>query len=103
MAMDGKARSAKAALKRQAVGEVELRHRVRQGEKDMLSDLMSWSDDKEQASVIAGCLRYVHSLGRVGAIEALRSRHVIEVSASVSANIYSLGLRKASRLDAEDE
>ena len=102
MAMDGKARSAKAALKREAVGEVELRHRVRQGDKDMLLELMSWTTDKEQASVIAGCLRYVHSLGMDGAIEALRSRHVIEVSANVSANIYNLGLRKASRLDADD-
>ncbi|MEB0133413.1 hypothetical protein [Pseudomonas sp. CCI2.4] len=102
MAMTAKERSIKSALKREAAGEVELRHRIRKGEKDMLLELMSWTSDKEQGSAIAGCLRHVHSLGRDGAIEALRSRHVIEVSANVAADIYVLGQRKASRLDAEE-
>lgn len=102
MAMDQKARSAKSAAKRKELGEEELRHRVRPGEKQMLADLMAWTEDTEQASVIAGCLRYVHSLGPAGAAEALRSRHKIVVNENVAVELYILGQRKASRLDAEE-
>ena len=102
MAMDQKARSAKSAAKRKELGEEELRHRVRAGEKQMLADLMAWTEDTEQASVMAGSLRYVHSLGRDGAREALRSRHKIEVSENVAAELYAIGQRQASRLDAEE-
>ncbi|WP_256261541.1 hypothetical protein [Pseudomonas gingeri] len=66
MAMDQQARLAKSTAKRKELGEEELRHRVRSGEKQMLADLMAWTEDTEQASVIAGSLRYVHSLGREG-------------------------------------
>lgn len=102
MAMDQKARSAKSAAKRKELGEEELRHRVRAGEKQMLAELMAWTKDSEQASVITGCLRYVHSLGRDGASEALRSRHKIEVSENVAAELYVRGQRQASRLDVEE-
>ncbi|NWC11907.1 hypothetical protein HX776_24275 [Pseudomonas agarici] len=97
-----KERSAKTAAKRKSLGEQELRHRVRAGEKKMLAELMTWTEDTEQASVIAGCLRYLHSLGPAGASEALRSRHKIEVHENVAAELYLLGQRKASRLDAEE-
>ena len=102
MAMDQQARSAKSAAKRKERGEEELRHRVRQGETQMLADLMVWTEDTEQASVMAGSLRYAHSLGREGAREALRSRHKIEVSENVAAEIYVRGQRQPSRLDAEE-
>ena len=102
MAMDQKARSAKSAAKRKELGEEELRHRVRAGEKRMLADLMAWTEDTEQASVMAGALRYVHSLGRDSAREALRSRHKIEVNENVAAELYAIGRRQASRLDAEE-
>ncbi|MGY2317333.1 hypothetical protein ACW9I6_21880 [Pseudomonas sp. SDO5522_S412] len=101
MAMDQKTRSAKSAAKRKELGEEELRHRVRAGDKQMLAELMAWTEDTEQASVIAGCLRYVHSLGSACAREALRSRHKIEVDENVAAELYVLGQRKAKRLDAE--
>ncbi|MEB0226298.1 hypothetical protein [Pseudomonas sp. 10S4] len=52
MAADGKARSAKAALKRQAMREVELRHTVRCGIKQMLSDLMCWNDISEMGEAL---------------------------------------------------
>ena len=103
MAMDQKARSAKSAAKRKELGEEELRHRVRAGEKQMLADLMEWTEDTEQASVMAGTLRYVHSLGRDGAREALRSRHKIVVNENMAAEFYAIGQRQASRLDAEEE
>ncbi|MGY4639011.1 hypothetical protein [Pseudomonas sp. TE24901] len=102
MAMDQKARSAKSAAKRKELGEEELRHRVRAGEKQMLADLMAWTEDTEQASVMAGSLRYAHSLGPAGAREALRSLHKIEVDENVAAEIYAIGRRQASRLDAEE-
>lgn len=102
MAMDQKARSAKSAAKRRELGEEELRHRVRAGEKQMLADLLAWTEDTERASVIAGCLRYVHSLGPAGAAEALRSRHKIEVNDDVAEELYAIGQRQASRLDAEE-
>lgn len=102
MAMDQKARSAKSAAKRKELGEEELRHRVRAGDKQMLAELMAWTEDTEQASVIAGCLRHVHSLGPSGAAEALRSRHKIEVNENVAAELYAIGQRQASRLDSEE-
>jgi hypothetical protein len=102
MAMNQQARSAKSTAKRKERGEEELRHRVRQGEKQMLVDLMAWTGDTEQASVMAGSLRYVHSLGPDGAREALRSRHKIEVNENVAAELYVRGQRQASRLDAAD-
>lgn len=102
MAMDQKARSAKSAAKRRELGEEDLRLRVRKGEKEDLKVLMDWTSDKQQGSVMAACLRYVRSLGREGAIEALRSRHKIEVSESVAAELYVRGQRQASKLDAED-
>ncbi|MDI2589828.1 hypothetical protein POF45_00065 [Pseudomonas sp. 681] len=52
MAMDGKARSAKAALKRQAMKEVELRHTVRYGIKQMLGDLMHWNKISEMGEAL---------------------------------------------------
>ncbi|MDD0980411.1 hypothetical protein [Pseudomonas shahriarae] len=68
----------------------------------MLADLMAWTEDTEQASVMAGSIRYIHSLGREGAREALRSRHKIEVKENVAAELYAISQRQASRLDAEE-
>lgn len=52
MAMDGKARSAKAAKKRLNTKEVELRHTVRCGIKQMLSDLMCWNEISEMGEAL---------------------------------------------------
>ncbi|QJI11991.1 hypothetical protein HKK58_05415 [Pseudomonas sp. ADAK22] len=84
MAATQQQRSAKSAAKRRELGEEELRHRVRQGEKQMLAELMAWTEDTEQASVMSGALRYVHSLGPEGAREALRSRNEIVISENVA-------------------
>jgi hypothetical protein len=77
MAMTQAERDEKRRTKMKARGEEILRLPVRTGEKDMLRDLMAWTDDAEQASVIAGCLRYVHSLGPEGAYTALRQLCVL--------------------------
>lgn len=52
MAMDGKARSAKAAKKRLNTKEVELRHTVRCGIKQMLDDLMRWNEMSEMGEAL---------------------------------------------------
>lgn len=102
MAATQQQRSAKSAAKRKERGTEDLRLRVCKGEKDWLLQLMDWTKDTEQGSVMAGCLRHVHSLGREGAIEALRSRHKIEINENVAAELYAIGQRQASRLDAEE-
>lgn len=45
-------RNARTAAKRAAVGEIELRHRVRPGIRAMLADLMAWHGITEQAEAI---------------------------------------------------
>ena len=102
MAATQQQRSAKSAAKRKERGTEELRLRVCKGEKDWRLQLLEWTQDTEQGSIMAGCLRHVHSLGREGAIEALRSRHKIEVNENVAAELYAIGQRQASRLDAEE-
>jgi len=84
MAKSGQERSAKAAFKRIEFDEKDLRHRCRLGTRLTLEELMDWSEDTEQASVIEGCLHYAHSLGREGAREALNARHEFVISESVA-------------------
>ncbi|RON43503.1 hypothetical protein BK666_20745 [Pseudomonas frederiksbergensis] len=52
MAMDGKTRSAKAAKKRLNTKEVELRHTVRCGIKQMLCNLMYWHEINEMGEAL---------------------------------------------------
>ncbi|APC18142.1 hypothetical protein BLL42_21320 [Pseudomonas frederiksbergensis] len=52
MAVDGRTRSAKAALKRKAKQEVELRHKVRDGITQMLADLMLWNEIEEAGEAL---------------------------------------------------
>ncbi|RON05183.1 hypothetical protein [Pseudomonas brassicacearum] len=52
MAMDGRTRSAKAAQKRLAKQEVELRHKVRHGITQMLADLMRWNEIDEAGEAL---------------------------------------------------
>ncbi|WP_226501440.1 hypothetical protein [Pseudomonas sp. MWU16-30322] len=102
MAKTGQERSAKAALKRIEFDEKELRHRCRLGTRLTLEELMDWSEDTEQASVIEGCLRYVHSLGRDGAREALKARHEIVISENVAREFRNQSLAELKR-DPGDE
>lgn len=52
MPMDGKTRSAKAALKRLALKEVELRHKVHDGITQMLAELMRWNEIEEAGEAL---------------------------------------------------
>ncbi|WP_277757999.1 hypothetical protein [Pseudomonas sp. A34-9] len=102
MAKTGKERSAKAALKRIEFDEKELRHRCRLGTRQKLEELMAWNEDTEQASVIEGCLRYVHSLGPEAARDALKSRHEVVISESVARDFRNQSLAELKR-DPDDE
>ncbi|WDG77321.1 hypothetical protein PUP68_21640 [Pseudomonas chlororaphis] len=102
MAKTGQERSAKAALKRIEYDEKELRHRCRLGTRNILEEIMVWTEDTEQASVIEGCLSYVHSLGREGARKALEKRHEIVISENVARMFRNESLREL-RKDSGDE
>lgn len=102
MAKTGQERSAKAALKRIKFDEKELRHRCRLGTRQKLEELMAWNEDTEQASVIEGCLRYVHSLGPEGVREALRTRHIIVINENVAREFRNQSLAELKR-DPGDE
>jgi hypothetical protein len=102
MAKSGKDRSVKAAKKRIELDEKELRHRCRLGTRNILEELMAWNEDTEQASVIEGVLRYVHSLGPEGARNALRARHEIVISESVAREFRNQSLAELKR-DPGDE
>jgi hypothetical protein len=94
MAATQQQRSAKSAAKRKERGTEDLRLRVCKGEKDWLLQLMEWTEDTEQGSVMAGCLRHVHSLGREGAIEALCLRHEIVISENVAREFHKKSLQE---------
>lgn len=102
MAKTGQERSAKAALKRIEFDEKELRHRCRLGTRQKLEELMTWNEDTEQASVVEGCLRYVHSLGPEGARDALKARHEIVISENVAREFHNQSLVELKR-DPGDE
>lgn len=95
-------RSQKSAEKRKELGIEELRLRVAKGEKAWLLELMAWTEDTEQGSVMAGCLRYVHSLGKEGAKEALRSRHEIVISENVAREFHNQSMKEVMK-DPGDE
>jgi hypothetical protein len=102
MAKTGQERSAKAALKRIEYDEKELRHRCRIGTRNILEELMLWNEDTQQASVIEGCLRYIHSLGPEGAREALKARHEIVISDNVAQEFNNQSLAELKRDPGEE-
>jgi hypothetical protein len=84
-AMTTQQRSAKAAAKRQAKGEEELRLRVRPGTKAALAELMAWHGFDEQAEALTLLIHNTHALGRDGSTVALSvPRHEITVTESVA-------------------
>ncbi|APC18967.1 hypothetical protein BLL42_25890 [Pseudomonas frederiksbergensis] len=85
MAMDGKARSAKAAQKRIEFDEKELRHRCRLGTRQMLDELMAWNDIKEISEAVQNLIRNAHALGPTLSYQAMESpRHKVKISETVA-------------------
>ncbi|MEE5138715.1 hypothetical protein V2J83_24760 [Pseudomonas alliivorans] len=96
MALTQKQRDERRREKEAKLGAEELRIKALSGERQMVLEIMAWTDDSEQASVILASVRYMHSLGPEGSREAmstLRALHKIEVSDSVAREIYDHGVR----------
>lgn len=97
-------RSAQAAAKRKALGEEELRHRVRPGIKKMLLELMEWNDIDEQAEAIQLLIMTAHKMGPMWSGLMLEvPRHEIEVSENVAREIYQAGVKQAAILEHLDQ
>lgn len=93
-------RSAKAAAKRRALGEVELRHRVRPGIRTLLDDLMAWHEIEQQAEAMQLLIMNAHALGPTGSAAIFKvPRHDIEISESVALEIRRRGQTEAARMD----
>ncbi|MCF6764050.1 hypothetical protein [Pseudomonas fragi] len=79
MAVSQKDRSAKAARKRVAASEEELRLRVRPGTRQALADLMEWSGVTEQGEAMTLMIHHLHALGSAKCLPLLNPpRHVFE-------------------------
>lgn len=97
MAMDGKARSAKAAQKRAALGEEELRLRAWPATRQALTSLMAWAEITEQGEALTLMIHHVHSLGRSGVTRLIGSRHKIEYGENVSLSVSGAMIRFGAR------
>jgi hypothetical protein len=99
MAMDSKERSAKTALKRKAVGEEELRLRVRPGTKQALAELMAWADIEEQGEALTLMIHHLHGLGPDRALPLLSCpRHEITISPAVARKLELAYNRESLRI-----
>lgn len=103
MAKTVQERSAKAAQKRQAVAEKELRHKVRPGIEQAMERIRLRGKVPIISEVLQIAIMKMDLMGDNELIEFLRyPRHEIVISENVALQLYSHGLRQASRLDAEE-
>jgi len=85
MAKSVQERSAKAAKRRVAVAEEELRLRVRPGTRQALADLMEWSGITEQGEAMTLMIHHLHAMGAAKCQPLLNPpRHVFEPTESVA-------------------
>lgn len=100
MAKTQKQRDEATAAKREKVGEVELRHRVRPGTLAMLKDLMTWGGFKLLAECVQIIIMNLHALGPDGAKRFLEvPRHDFTLSENVARELYNEGARQAACMD----
>lgn len=84
MAVSQKDRSAKAAKRRVAVAEEELRLRVRPGTRQALADLMEWSGITEQGEAMTLMIHRLHDLGSNFKAILEPPRHEFTISENVA-------------------
>lgn len=84
MAKTVQERSAKAARKRVANAEEELRLRVRPGTRQALADLMEWSGITEQGETMTLMIHHLHALGSKAKFLLEPPRHEIAISENVA-------------------
>lgn len=103
MAVSQKDRSAKAARKRVAVSEEELRLRVRPGTRQALAELMAWSGIEEQGEAITLMIHRLHELGPQKCLPMLDPpRHEYAIPENVSRKL-ELAYRRAELRICRDE
>jgi hypothetical protein len=103
MAMTQQQRDEKAALKRKAVGEEELRLRVRPGTKQALAELMAWAEIEEQGEALTLMIHRLHELGPDRAMPLLEvPRHEITISPIVARKLEIAYQREALRISQGD-
>ncbi|KAB0549771.1 hypothetical protein F7R01_00675 [Pseudomonas argentinensis] len=91
-------RDAKAEAKRKALGEEELRHRVRPGTKAKLAELMAWHGITEQAEAVQLLILNAHALGPEASATALAlPRHEIQLSENVARRFIEESERELRR------
>ncbi|MDD2056570.1 hypothetical protein N5D52_14905 [Pseudomonas sp. GD03860] len=99
MAASQQDRSAKAASKRKAVGEEELRMRARQGTRNVLAELMEWHGIEEQGEAMTLALHHLHAMGPEGSRPFFTPpRHEITVSPIVARRLELAYQRQALRI-----
>lgn len=104
MAKTQKDRDEATTKRRQAAGEVELRHRVRPGILTILAELMDWGEHTERTECLQTLLLNVHALGRDHAAALLQPpRHEIHISPTVARQFYQQGAEQAGRLDRQEQ
>lgn len=81
MAKTQKDRDEATTKRRQAAGEVELRHRVRPGILTILAELMDWGEHTERTECLQTLLLNVHALGRPAPAAAPRNPHLAQCGA----------------------
>lgn len=103
MAKTVQERSAKAAKKRQAVAEKELRHKVRPGIEQAMGRIRLRGHVPIISEVLQIAIMKMDLMGDDELIEFLRyPRHEIVISENVAHQLYSQGQRQALRLDTEE-
>lgn len=103
-ALTQKERSARAAAKRAARGEVELRVRLGPGIFAMIDNLMEWGEIQERTELIQLLIMNAHAAGPDGSAPMLAvPRHDLGSLENVARKLYKAGAAEAARLDrAED-
>ena len=103
MAATQKERSAKSAKKRIAVGEEELRLRVRPGTRQALAELMEWSGITEQGEAMTLMIHHLHALGSTRSLALLEPpRHEYKASENVAREFRNKSLQMIQK-DPGDE
>ena len=99
-ALSQKERSARAAAKRAARGEIELRHRIGPGIKVMIDDLMNWGEIEEVSELIQLLIMNAPAAGPDGSAPMLAvPRHDLGSLENVARRLYQTGAAEAARLD----
>lgn len=103
MAKSTQERSAKAADKREKVGEEDLRLRVRPGTKQALIELMAWNGITEMGEAMTLMIHHLHAMGPGKSAPMLEiPRHAIDISPNVARDFHNKSLIAISK-DPGDE